>query len=228
MSPVRPRERLGRIQQRHAAAGNDAFLNRRLGRVERVVDAILLLLHFDFRRAADADDRNAAGELRQTFLQLLLVVVRVVSSICGLIWPTRAWMSAFLPAPSMIVVSSFVDADLLGGAQHVQLHVLELDAEVFADDLAAGDDGDVFEHRLAAIAEARRLHGRNLEAAAQLVDDERRQRFAFDFFGDDEQRTSRLHHRFQDRQHRLQAGELLLVDEDVAARRARPPSCRHW
>ena len=77
------------------------------------------------------------------------------------------------------------------------------------------DDGDVFQHGLAAIAEARRLHGRNLEAAAQLVDDQGRQRFAFDFFGDDDQRTSGLHDGFQDRQHRLQAGELLLVDQDV-------------
>src|SRR5947208_1336705 len=59
-----------------AAAGKDAFLDRRLGRVQRIVDAILLLLHLDFSRAADADHRDAAGELRQPLLQLLLVVVR--------------------------------------------------------------------------------------------------------------------------------------------------------
>ena len=83
------------------------------------------------------------------------------------------------------------------------------------DHLAAGDDGDVFQHRLAAVAEARRLHRRHLQAAAQLVDDEGGQRFAFDFLGDDEQRTSGLHHGFEDRQHGLQAGQLLLVDQDV-------------
>ena len=63
-------------QQRDAAAGDDAFFDGRAGRVQRVVDAVLLFLDFDFGRAADADHRNAAGELGETLLQLLLVVVR--------------------------------------------------------------------------------------------------------------------------------------------------------
>ena len=69
-------DRLLGAQQRDAAAGNDAFLDRRAGGVEGVVDAVLLLLDLDLGRAADADHRNAAGELGQTLLQLLLVVVR--------------------------------------------------------------------------------------------------------------------------------------------------------
>ena len=92
--------------------------------------------------------------------------------------------------------------------------VFELDAEILGDHLAAGQHRDVFEHGLAAIAEARRLDGRDLEAAAQLVDDQRRQRFAFDVLGDDQQRPAALHHRLEDRQQRLQIAELLLVDED--------------
>jgi len=43
--------------------------------VHRVVDPILLLLDLDLSRAADADDRDAAGELRQALLELLAVVV---------------------------------------------------------------------------------------------------------------------------------------------------------
>src|SRR5207249_54981 len=35
----------GRVQQRNAAAGDDAFLERRAGRLEGVLDAMLLLLH---------------------------------------------------------------------------------------------------------------------------------------------------------------------------------------
>jgi hypothetical protein len=57
----------------------------------------------------------------------------------------------------MIVVSSLVDDDLLGLAELVELDVLELDAEVLGDRLAAGQDRDVLEHGLAAVAEARRL-----------------------------------------------------------------------
>ena len=107
------------------------------------------------------------------------------------------------------------DRHLLGAAEHGERHVLELDAEVFGDDLAAGEDGDVLEHGLAAIAEARRLHRRDLEAAAELVDDERGKRLALDVLGDDQQRLAGLHDRLEDRQHRLQVRELLLVEEDV-------------
>ena len=71
----------------------------------------------------------------------------------------RAWMSAFLPAPSMMTRVVLVDLDLLGTAQVLELDVFELDAQVFEDRLAAGQDGDVFEHGLAAIAVARRLDG---------------------------------------------------------------------
>ena len=80
---------------------------------------------------------------------------------------------------------------------------------------AAGDGGDVFQHGLAAIAEARSLDGRNLEAAAQLVDDESGERLPLDVLGDDEQRLAGLHDRFKQRQQRLQAAELLLMDQDV-------------
>src|SRR5262249_26261612 len=66
-----------------------------------------------------------------------------------------------------------LDADLLGLAQHVERDVLELDAKVFADHLTCGQDGDVLEHRLAAIAKARRLDRSHLEAATQLIDEER-------------------------------------------------------
>ena len=69
-------DRLLGAEQRDAAAGNDALLDRRTGGIERVVDAVLPLLDLDLGRAADADDRDAAGELRQPLLQLLLVVVR--------------------------------------------------------------------------------------------------------------------------------------------------------
>src|SRR5215203_4656061 len=67
--------RLG-AQKRDAAAGDDAFLDSRAGGVKRVLDAVLLLLHLDLGRAADADDGDAARELGETLLQLLTVVVR--------------------------------------------------------------------------------------------------------------------------------------------------------
>ncbi len=108
-----------------------------------------------------------------------------------------------------------LDADLLGLAEHVERDVLELDAEILADDLTTRQDRDVFEHRLAAITKARRLDRGHLEAAAQLVDDERGKRLALDILRHDQQRPATLHDRLEHRQHRLQPRELLLVDQDV-------------
>src|SRR5260221_10224184 len=83
-----------------------------------------------------------------------------------------------------------VDADLLGAAELIELDVFELDAEFLEDGGAAGDDGDVFEHGLATVAEAGGLDGADLEGAAELVDDEGGERFAFDLLGDDQHRLS--------------------------------------
>ena len=51
--------------------------------------------------------------------------------------------------------------------------------------------------------------------AAQLVDDERRERLALDILGDDQQRPRRLNDGLEDREQRLQVRQLLLVDQDV-------------
>ena len=95
-------------------------------------------------------------------------------SISALSWLMRALMSSSAPAPSMIVVFSLVTLTVLARPSIVQRHALELHAELLGDDLAAGDDGDVLEHALAAVAEARRLDGDGGERAAQLVEHERR------------------------------------------------------
>jgi hypothetical protein len=62
-------------EQSDTAAWDDTFLNGSARRVERVVDAVLLFLDFDFRRAANADDGNAASELGKAFLQLFAVII---------------------------------------------------------------------------------------------------------------------------------------------------------
>src|SRR6185369_8156558 len=107
--------------------------------------------------------------------------------------------------------------DLLRLAEHVEGDALQLDAQIFGDDLATRQDGDILEHGLAAIAEARRLHRRDLQAAAQLVDHEGGERLALDVLGDDEQRLARLHNGLEDRQHALQARQLLLMEKNVGA-----------
>ena len=72
-------DRLGGLlgeQQGDAATGDDTLFHGRAGRMESVVDAVLLLLDLDLGRTADADHRDAARELGQALLELLTVVVR--------------------------------------------------------------------------------------------------------------------------------------------------------
>ena len=66
---------LGGPQQGHAAARHDAFLDGGLGRVHRILDARLLLLHLGLGGGPDLDDRHPAHELGEPLLQLLAVVV---------------------------------------------------------------------------------------------------------------------------------------------------------
>ena len=69
---------------------------------------------------------------------------------------------------------------------------------------ATGEDGDVFEHGLAAVAEAGGLDGADVEGAAELVDHEGGQGFAFDVFGDDEERLAGLGDLLEQRQQVLE------------------------
>src|SRR6476659_1669319 len=165
-------ECIDRTQQGDATARQDAFLDRGAGCVHRVIDAILALLHLDLGGTADADHRNAAGELRQPLLQLLLVIVGRGLFDLGFDLGNSG-LDLGLPACAVHDRGVFlVDHHFFGAAKHVDRDVLELDAEIFRDRLAARQDRDVLQHRLAAVAEARSLDGRDLQTAAQTVDDE--------------------------------------------------------
>src|SRR6185295_4163116 len=202
-------------QQGDAAAGEDAFFDGCAGGVQGVFDAGLLLLHLALGRGADVDLGNATGQLGEALFELLAIVVagRVVDLAADLIdaaFDVGALAAAF---DDRRVV--FVDDDLLGTAELIEADAFELDAEVFEDGLATSEDGDVFEHGLAAIAEARGLHGGHVERAAELVDDERGECFAFDVFGDDQERLAGVDDGFQHGHEVFDARDFLFVHEDV-------------
>ena len=209
-------QRLATTDECHATAGDHAFFHRRTGRVQGVVDAILLLLHLDFGRRADVDHRHAARQLRQAFLELLAVVVGgglvdLLLDLADAPLDVGGLARAFHDGGGFLL-----DGDALRLAEVGERDVLELDAEILAEHLAAREDGDVFEHGLAAVAEARRLDGADVERAAELVHHEGREGFAFDVLRDDEQGLARLRDVLEQGQHVLKRGDLLLVDQDVA------------
>src|SRR4029078_6797458 len=84
------------------------------------------------------------------------------------------------------------DDHLAGAAEQLQTDVLELQANIFRDDLGAAGDPDVLEHRLAALTEAGGLDRDRLERAADLVDDERGKRLALAVLGDDHEAAATL------------------------------------
>src|SRR6185369_13615354 len=121
-------QRTAGVEQSGAATGDDALFDGSARGVHGVVNAILALFHFDFAGAADLDDRHAAGQLGQTLLQLLAVVVR------GGFLDLRPDLLAtaldvFLLAGAVDDRGVlFLDENALGFAQHLERDVFQLDA----------------------------------------------------------------------------------------------------
>src|SRR5690606_22329451 len=105
--------------------------------------------------------------------------------------------------------------DAAGLAEHLEADLVELEPDLLGDDLAAGQDGEVLQDRLAAVAEAGRLDRDRGEGAADLVDDQCGQRLALDVLGHDEQWLAGLDDLLQQREQVGHGRDLALVDEDV-------------
>src|SRR5690606_36622846 len=106
--------------------------------------------------------------------------------------------------------------DLLRAAQVLDGRALELAANLLADDGTARQHGDVLQHLLAAVAEAGGLHGKNIQHAAQLVQNQRRERLAVNILGDDHQLAlAAVQQLLKDRHQFSGSRDLLVVDEDV-------------
>src|ERR1700730_14375477 len=117
------------------------------------------------------------------FLQFLTVVVRssLLDLRAELLDPGLNFAGPACPFHDDGVV--LVDGYLFCVAQVFHFHVLELDAQVLGDGLAAGQDCDVLEHGLTPIAEAGCLHCRALQSASQLIDYQGCQGFPFNVLG---------------------------------------------
>ena len=127
---------------------------------------------------------------------------------------TRALMSVGLAGAVDDGGVLFLDQHLLRLAEVVERRLLELQAHFVGDHGSAREHRDVLQHRLAAIAEARRLDGGNLDDAADGVDHERRQRLALDVLGDDQQLAAALRNPLEQREQLADIGDLLVDQED--------------
>src|SRR5690349_12573612 len=166
------------MEQRHAAARNDALFESGPGGLQRVLDAVLLLLHLGLGGSADLHDRHTTGQLREALLELLAIEVGVGVLDLGLDLAdaTLDGIAVAVAVDDRRVV--LTDDHATGATELSDLGVLELETHLLGDDLAAREDRDVLEHALTAIAEARGLDRHTGEGAAELVHDERREGLA--------------------------------------------------
>ncbi len=100
-------------------------------------------------------------------------------------------------------------AELLDGS------ILELKTKIRGDNLAAGQDCDILQHCLSTIAVAGSLNSNNVKGSAQLVDDQGGQSLALYVLCNDEELCAHLYDLLQYRQDVLNAGNLLVGDQDV-------------
>ena len=147
-------------------------------------------------------------------------------SISALIWLIRPLISSSRAAALDDGGLVLGHHDLAGGAEQVEADVLELEADLLGDDLAAGEDGDVLEHGLAALAEAGGLDRDAAERAADLVDHQGGEGLALEVLGDDHQRLARLHDLLEHGEQVAHGGDLRARPAARRRPRGRPPCAR--
>ena len=183
--------------------------------MESIFHAGFLFLHFRFGSSTHIDHRHTACQLRKAFLEFFAVVIAggffdLLADLMDSAEDVRFAAGTFHDGGVF-----FFNGDAFGSAEHIQRHIFQLDAQVFADHLAVGQDGDIFQHGFASVTETGRLDGSAVQDAAHLVDDQSCQCFAFHVFRDDEQGFAGLGNRLKDGEHIVQVADLLFVDQDV-------------
>src|SRR4030095_298637 len=126
----------------------------------------------------------------------------------------RACVSFVLPAPSMTVQSSLPTTTFLAepsSAVVTDSRLMPRSSKMALPPVTAARSSSMGLRRA---ADPRGLARAALEDTAQLVDHERGQRLALDVLRDDQQRTAALRDLLEQRQHVLDARDLLLVDQD--------------
>jgi hypothetical protein len=103
--------------------------------------------------------------------------------------------------------------DALRAPELIYGRTLELEAKLLGDNLPTRQHRDILEHGLAAVAETRRLHSTTPKRAAELIDDEGRERLAFHVLRDDEQRSCRLGDVLEQRNKVLERADLPIANQ---------------
>ena len=202
-------------KQCNATARKNAFLNSRTSRMQSIFDTSFFLFHVGFGFSTNADNRNATRQLRATLGKFFLVVVAVgLLNLIGQL--SDASLNLFTSTSTFDDCRrTFVDREFLGSSKLSQFDVLQLNSKIFADHGSTSQNGNVAKHGFAAITEARGLNSTNVQRASKLINNQQRQRFGVNIFGDDQQWNARLANLFKDRNQRGNIADLLLEDQNL-------------
>src|SRR5680860_142852 len=124
-----------RAKQGNAATGHDALFDGCTGRLDGVLDAVLLFLELDLGGRANLDHGNAARQLGETLSKLLTVPVGV--AVLDLATDLRHASRDIGGGASALDDGRVVlgDDDLAGTTEKVDADVVELETDLFRDHL---------------------------------------------------------------------------------------------
>ena len=184
--------------------------------MQGVFDAGLLLLHFALGRGADVDLGHAAGELGQPLFELLAVVVAggvldLAADLVDAALDVVALAGAFDDRRVVLVDDHLLGAAELGRASMLS-SLMPRSSKIAWPPVRMAMSSSMALRRS---PKPGAFTAQHVERAAELVDDQRGEGFAFDVFGDDQQRLAGVDDGFEHGHEVLDARDLLLVDEDV-------------
>mmetsp|Transcript_2415 Transcript_2415/g.5244 ORF Transcript_2415/g.5244 Transcript_2415/m.5244 type:complete len:257 (-) Transcript_2415:388-1158(-) len=108
-----------------------------------------------------------------------------------------------------------VDLDLFASSQLFGGGVFQFHSSFFGNNGSAGKKSQILHCCLAVVSKSWSLNGANLNTSSELVDHQSSQGFAFDIFGNNQQRALALDDRLQNRNELLQTANLLFNQQNV-------------
>ncbi|CAH0019690.1 unnamed protein product [Clonostachys rhizophaga] len=205
----------GGLEEGSTTTGQDTLLNGGAGSVQSIDEAILLLTNLDLGGTTDLDDGNTAGELGQTLLELLLLVLgggRIGDDTADLLASLSNGVLATLTVEENGVLLG--DGDGTSGTEQIRGSLLELDVELIGEDGTVGQDSEIAEDGLAVVTEAGGLDGSDLELTTELVENTDGKSLTVNVLSNDDKRASLLGRGLEGRDDVLDSGDLLLREEN--------------
>jgi len=165
-------EGAGGIQKRDTATNDDALGDGSLRGAQGVSHSVLNLTHFNFGSSSDLDNSDTSLQLRQTLLQLFLVVGGL-SCLDLLLDHFGALLDTLL---GTLTVQQYCvilgDSDILDHPKDALDRfgsfpaLIKIEAGFLRHKLTAREDSDVLENSLAIVTKRRRLDATDLEVTA--------------------------------------------------------------